>query len=298
MMLQSNNSEKINIEMNLRYLKLQTILANYETMAKDIENDNLSCHEYLYRLTSKEVEMRQENRIKSSIKRARFPKQKHLVDFKFQEVPSINKQTVIELTTGNFLADSTNLIFYGKPGLGKTHLAISIGRELCLKGFKVIFFTGCELVQELKRAKDDLALTQYFKKMRAVDLVIIDELGFIPFEKQEADLLFQFISDRYERGSVLITSNLVFSEWEKVFQDKITTAAVIDRLIHYSVILELREDDSFRTKEAKLRMLRQKQSQEKHIIASKLKSKSKQSVKKQSVDNLKNQCTKKGKIGK
>lgn len=275
-MLQSNDSEKIHIEMNLRYLKLQTILKNYETIAKEIENDSLSCHEYLYRLTSKEVEVRQENRVKSSIKKARFPKQKHLVDFKFQEVPSINKQTIIELATGNFLADSTNLIFYGKPGLGKTHLAISIGRELCLKGFKVIFFTGCELVQELKRAKDDLALTQYFKKLRTVDLVIIDELGFIPFEKQEADLLFQFISDRYERGSVLITSNLVFSEWEKVFQDKITTAAVIDRLIHYSVIIELREDDSFRTKEAKLRMQRQ----EKKIVTSKLESKSKRSTKK------------------
>jgi len=158
------------------------------------------------------------------------------------------------LAQGNFLANHTNLILFGSSGSGKTHLALALGRELCLKGKKVIFFTGCSLVQELVKAKNSLTLTNYFKKMGAYDLVIIDELGYIPFERIEADLLFQFISDRYEKKSILITTNLAFSEWDKVFKDELVAAATIDRLIHYSVILEFRKEISYRAEQAKKKL--------------------------------------------
>jgi len=152
--------------------------------------------------------------------------------------PRIKKETILELLSGNFLYDATNVVLYGPPGTGKTHLSISIGRELCLKGHRVLFITACELVQELVRARQELSLKKFFTKHKKYKLICIDELGYVPFEKSEAELLFQFISDRYEKGSLIITSNLVFSEWEQVFQSPITTSAVVDRIIHHCVLLE------------------------------------------------------------
>ena len=140
------------------------------------------------------------------------------------------------------------------PGSGKTHLAIAIGRELCLKGYKILFSTGCELTQNLVKAKNNLTLTNFFKKMTFYDLVIIDELGYIPFEKTESDLLFQFISDRYEKKSILITTNLAFSEWDTLFQDKMIATAAIDRLVHHSQIFNFERDESHRTETAKKRL--------------------------------------------
>lgn len=248
------SSIQASLEMNLKELNLKMILQNYIKVAREVLEDNLSCEQYLHRLTADEMLFRQNKRIKELLKRAKFPKDKTLAEFNFGMLTNLKKESVLEIKEGHFLSDHTNLIFYGGPGVGKTHLSIGIGRELCLKGYKVIFFTGCSLVQELNRAKNNLTLTNFFKRMRAYDLVIIDELGFIPFEKTEGDLLFQFISDRYERGSILITTNLAFSEWDKVFKDKITTGAAIDRLIHHSQIFELKDEKSFRTQEAKKRL--------------------------------------------
>ena len=131
---------------------------------------------------------------------------------------------------------------------------MAIGRELCLKGIKVLFHTGCSLVQELVKAKNNLTLTNYFKKLMAYDLVIVDELGYIPFEKTEGDLLFQFISDRYERKSLLITTNLAFSEWENVFKNKMIATAAIDRIVHHSQIFKFEKEKSFRAEEAKKKL--------------------------------------------
>lgn len=248
-----SNNIMASLEMNLKTLKLPTILKSYTEIARLVVEENLSCEQYLHRLTAEEVTARHNKRIKYLLKSAKFPKNKTLVDFKFDALVNLKKETILELKEGHFLSDHTNLIFYGGPGVGKTHLAIGIGRELCLKGHKVLFHTGCSLVQDLSKAKNNLALTSFFKRMRRYDLIIIDELGFIPFDKVEADLLFQFISDRYERGSLLITTNLAFSEWDKVFKDQITTSAAIDRLVHHSQILEFKEEKSFRTKEAQKR---------------------------------------------
>jgi DNA replication protein DnaC len=241
------------LEMNLKELKLPMMLRQYGLVAREVLEENLSCEQYLHRLTQCEVDERHKKKIVMLLKNAHFPKDKKIDDFNFNSLSNIKKESVLELCQGHFLNDFTNLIFYGVPGTGKTHLAMGIGRELCLKGYKVVFFTGCTLVQELSRHKNNLTLTSFFKRIRSYDLVIIDELGFIPFERGEGDLLFQFISDRYERGSLLITSNLVFSEWDKVFKDPITTSAAIDRLVHHSLIFEFK-DESYRTQVAKKRL--------------------------------------------
>ena len=149
---------------------------------------------YLLHLAEKELEQRKANRVRYLLKQAKFPKLKTIDDFDFTQV-DIQKASILQLCHGHFLADAYNIIFYGHSGAGKTHLSMAIGRELCLKGFKVIFFTGCELIQNLSKAKNALTLSHFFKKLMSYDLVIIDELGYIPFERSEGDLLFQFIND-------------------------------------------------------------------------------------------------------
>lgn len=238
------------LECNLKSLRLPSILKNYAPEATCALEAKLTYEQYLCSLTTMEVEQRFNNRVRYLLNAARFPKLKTLDQFDFTK-GGMSKEAALELCSGNFLKEHVNLIFFGTPGSGKTHLALAIGRELCLKGKKVLFQTGCSLAQDLAKAKNALALTNYFKRSSKFDLVIIDELGYIPFERQEADLLFQFISDRYEKSSLLITTNLAFSEWDKVFMDKMVASATIDRLIHYSKIFQFKNEVSYRTEQAK-----------------------------------------------
>ena len=198
-------NHQANLECNLKELRLPVVLKNYVSEASMALEEKLSYEQYLYSLTKKEVEQRYNNRVKYLLTGARFPKIKTLDEFDFT-TSDISKEAAIELSYGHFLNNHENLIFFGSPGAGKTHLALAIGRELCLKDKKIFFYTGCTLVQELVKAKNNLTLTNFFQKMSRYDLVIIDELGYIPFEKCEADLLFQFISDRYEKKSILLTT--------------------------------------------------------------------------------------------
>lgn len=247
-----NMSLKASLDTKLKILKLPTMLLKYEEEAK-ISLDNKNTYEqYLLNLAQAESEARFNKRIKYLLKQAKFQKLKTIDEFDFTKT-DIKKEVIIQLTHGNFLNDSENIIFFGTPGSGKTHLAIGIGRELCLKGFKVLFHTGCSLVQELVKAKNNLTLTNFFKKLKAFDLIIIDELGYIPFGKSEGDLLFQFISDRYEQKSLLITTNLAFSQWDTLFKDKMIATASIDRLVHYSQIFKFINKSSYRADHAKSR---------------------------------------------
>jgi DNA replication protein DnaC len=246
---------EINLDQNLKSLRMPAILKNYSRLASLALEEKLSYEQYLFKLTSKEVEDRFSNRVNYLLKGAKFPKTKTLDDFSFTGY-EFTKESVLELCRGHFLSDHINLILFGTPGSGKTHLAMAIGRELCIKGKKILFHTGCSIIQELVKAKNSLTLTNYFKKMSMYDLVIIDELGYIPFEKSEADLLFQFISDRYEKKSLLITTNLAFSEWDKVFKDQMVANATIDRLIHYSVVFKFQKEVSYRTEQAKKKIVK------------------------------------------
>jgi DNA replication protein DnaC len=241
------------LDSSLKNLRLPAMLAEYSNFAMLALEEKLSYEHYLLNLSKREVEQRFNNRVKYLLKQAKFPRVKTIDEYDFSKV-EISKEAIIQLCHGNFLADFNNIIFFGTPGSGKTHLAMGIGRELCIKGFKVLFYTGCSLIQELVKAKNNLTLTNFFKKMTAYDLIIIDELGYIPFEKKEGDLLFQFISDRYEKKSILITTNLAFSEWDSLFKDKMVASAAIDRLVHYSQIFKFEKEKSYRAEEAKKRL--------------------------------------------
>lgn len=247
------SSMMASLENCLKSLKLPTMLSEYTSAASLALEEKYSYEQYLWHLGRREAEQRLNHRIKALLNQARFPKMKTLDDFNFSKI-DIPKETIFELCHGHFLREFENIIFFGTPGSGKTHLGIGIGRELCLKGYRVVFQTACSLIQELVRAKNTLTLTKFFKKMMAFDLVIIDELGYIPFEKSEGDLLFQFISNRYEMKSLLITTNLTFSEWESLFNDKVLAGAAIDRLVHHSKIFKFEKEKSYRAETAKKRL--------------------------------------------
>ena len=248
---------KARLDTSLKNLRLPTILSEYSELAMMALEGKYSYEQYLLSLSRREVEQRFNNRVRYLLKGAKFPKIKTIDEYDFSKA-EISEEAISQLCHGNFLGDYNNVIFFGTPGSGKTHLAMGIGRELCLKGYKVLFHTGCSLIQELVKAKNNLTLTNLFQKLMAFDLIIIDELGYIPFEKTEGDLLFQFISDRYERKSILITTNLAFSEWDTLFKDKMVATAAIDRLVHYSQIFKFEKDQSYRAEAAKKRLKKQK----------------------------------------
>lgn len=251
--METGTNLQVMLDTSLKNLKLPTILKRYNEVANQSLDSKYSYEQFLLTLSQMEVEERFNNRVKYLLKAAKFPKIKTIDEYDFSQV-DLKKEVVNELCIGNFLTDATNIILFGTPGTGKTHLAMGIGRELCLRGKKVVFFTGCNLVQELVKAKNSLTLSNFFKKMMRYDLVIIDELGFIPFDKSEGDLLFQFISDRYERKSILLTTNLAFSEWDSLFQDKMLASAAIDRLVHHSQIYKFEKNTSYRAAVAKKKL--------------------------------------------
>jgi len=250
-------SLQASLDTSLKNLKLPTILKEYSEVALSSLELKHSYEQFLLSVAKREVEQRFSNKIKYLLRKAKFPNEKTLDKYDFKQI-DIQKESILQLCQGNFLSDFTNIIFFGTPGTGKTHLAMAIGRELCLKGKKVLFFTGCSLIQELVKAKNNLTLTNFFKKMMVFDLIIIDELGYIPFDKTEGNLLFQFISDRYERKSVMITTNLAFSEWDVLFKDKMLATAAIDRIVHHSQVFKFEKTTSFRTEAAKKKLIKKK----------------------------------------
>jgi len=233
-------------------LRLSTIREHYAEQAQQAIQESLSYPAYLQGLVESEIETRRQNRIARLLRQSRLPLEKGLQTFDLTRLPAKIVQQIKSLLEGAFLARTENILAFGNPGSGKTHLLCAIGRELVQQGHKVYFSTCSLLVQELLRAKRDLSLDKSLKKFAKYDALIIDDIGYVQQNRAEMEVLFSLLAYRYERGSVLISSNLPFSQWETIFKDPMTTAAAIDRLVHHSVILELNLK-SYRMEQAKTR---------------------------------------------
>jgi DNA replication protein DnaC len=235
---------------NLKQLHLPTVRQCYEEVARQAERESLSYERYLHELIQRECEERQENRIGKMLRESQLPLDKTLDAFDTKRLPAKAARQMRSLLDGGFLDRNENVLVFGNPGSGKTHMLQAISQEL-VRGGRRMLFTTCEmLVQDLLIAKRDLKLSRLIKRYSRYEGMVIDDLGYIRQTREEMEVVFTILAERYERGSVLLTSNLPFSKWEGIFKDPMTTAAAIDRLVHHSVILELNVP-SYRAEAAK-----------------------------------------------
>ncbi len=235
---------------HLKALKLPSFLREYDKIARQCAAEGVDHVRYLLRLAELELIDRERRLIERRIKVARFPTVKSLDSFAFTAIPSLNKTLVIELARGEYIERKENVIALGNSGTGKTHIALGLGLAVCQKGLSVGFITAAALVHELMEARDEKRLLRLQKQLAGYKLLIIDELGFVPLSKTGAELLFEVFSQRYERGSTLITSNLPFDEWTEVFGSERLTGALLDRLTHHVHILEM-NGESYRLKQSR-----------------------------------------------
>lgn len=220
----------------LKYCKLSGMIDVFDRVLEEALDKELNHLEFFEMLLDEEVINRENRRYNRLLKNACFPTIKTIDTFDFSKAPFLNKKEIMELFTLDFLNDNQNIIFIGDQGTGKTHIVTSIGVETCKQGKSVLFFTAASLGNKLIEMQEQLALGKFIEKLRKVDLLIIDELGYVSLSHRFTQLLFQVFSERYEKGSIMITSNLEFGEWGNIFNDEIMAAAIIDRLIHNSII--------------------------------------------------------------
>jgi DNA replication protein DnaC len=233
---------------HLKTLRLPAIAARFEEVARDAARENQSYEEYLLSLVSMEVDQREKNRRTRLIKQARFPMIKTLAGYDFKALSNINEKQLLQLSTCEFIGRKENIIFVGDGGTGKTHLSISLGVAACEKDYRVGFFTVAGLLNQLVESRNQLMLNRFMRKLHRFDLLIADELGYIPLGSEGANLLFQVLSERYERRSTIVTTNLAFSDWSEVFPTDRSAGALIDRLTHHCHIIEM-YGTSYRLKE-------------------------------------------------
>lgn len=246
-------SKADSMAMMLRSLRLPAIQREYGNLAKQAESKNWSFEQYLKVLLELETSERAERRIERLLKRSGLPEGKNLATFNQKLMPVKVRRQIPVLVEGGFVDRAENVLAFGLPGRGKSHLLAAIARELVIqKGYAVLFTSTHRLVERLLVAKRELKIEKMFKKLDRFEVVVLDDIGYVQQSREEMEVLFTFLSERYERRSLMITSNLIFSEWDRIFKDPMTTAAAIDRLVHHSTILEL-DNDSYRAKEAKKR---------------------------------------------
>lgn len=234
-----SNELKTSLTECLKELHLPTIRACYEEEADRARRETLTYEYYLAEVMEREREVRRHNRVQRLLRESKLPLEKNLDAFEMGRLPSMIKAQVNTLVEGSFVERSENVLAFGNPGSGKTHLLCAIGQELILQGRRVLFTPCSLLVQQLLIAKRDLELPRVMKRLRKYDAVILDDIGYVQQNREEMEVLFILLGERYERGSLMITSNLPFSKWERIFKDPMTAAAAIDRLVHHSIILEL-----------------------------------------------------------
>ncbi len=229
-------------------LKLPYIKNNSDDILKEARETKPKYEEFLKNILKLENDQRKENRIKNRLREAKFSHKKYCEEYKRDHLQIEVKKKVEEFETLDFIEDKENIILIGNPGTGKTHLAIGLGMAACYQNKKVLFITVPNLIIELKEAMSNSQIHSYKKKFEKYDLVILDELGYISFDKEGSEILFNLLSSRNNKGSVIITSNLTFDRWEEIFKDPVLTGAIIDRLAHKSHIVDL-TGDSYRVKE-------------------------------------------------
>jgi len=236
----------------LKTLKLPTFQREYQKLARQCATEGVDHVGYLTRLSEREMIERDRRKVERRIKAARFPIVKSLDSFDFAAIPKLNKMQVLELARCEWIERRENVIALGPSGTGKTHVALGLGLAACQKGMSVGFTTAAALVSEMMEARDERRLLRFQKQMAAYQLLIIDELGFVPLSKTGAELLFELISQRYERGATLITSNLPFDEWTETLGSERLTGALLDRITHHVNILEM-NGDSYRLAQSRAR---------------------------------------------
>ena len=245
-----NSTPQLLLSHHLKALRLPTFLREYDKVSKQCAAEGVDHSRYLLRLAELEVIDRERRMVERRIKQARFPTTKSLDSFEFKSLPSLNKVMVMELARCEYINANENIIAVGNSGTGKTHIALGLGLAACQKGLAVGFVTASSLVHELLEARDDKRLLRLQKQLAKYRLLIIDELGYVPLSPSGAELLFEVFSQRYERGSTIVTSNLPFDEWTSTFGSERLTGALLDRLTHHVHILEM-NGESFRLKHSR-----------------------------------------------
>ena len=247
-----SNRSTLLLEHHLKELKLPSFLREYRKLAARCAAENVDHTEYLLRLAELELIDRHQRMVERRVRAARFPAVKSLDTFDFPAIPSVNKQLVMQLARCEYIERRENVIAVGNSGTGKTHVALALGLGLvaCQRGMSVGFTTAASLVHEMMEARDERRLLNLQRQLSRLNLLIIDELGFVPLSRTGAELLFEVFSQRDERGSILVTTNLPFDEWTEVFSSERLTGALLDRLTHHVHILEM-NGESYRLKRSR-----------------------------------------------
>ena len=233
---------------NLEYLKLNQMNLQLDEIIDFITKNSLSFAEGLVKLTSYEIDFKEANMVRSMVKVAGFPHHKELKDFDFSFQPSINKQEIKDYETLRFIESQENLVFLGSSGVGKTHLAVSIGIVATKKRYSTYFIKCNNLLQQLKKAKLENRLGDRLKHFTKYKVLIIDELGYLPIDKDDSKLFFQLIDLRYEKKSTIITTNINFNSWDDIFYDAVVANAILDRILHHSHVISI-SGKSYRLKD-------------------------------------------------
>ncbi len=244
----------------LKQLKLPSFYCSYEDLASKAQAEGWTFEQYLQNLAETEIADRERRRVERNFRQSHLPPDKTLATLETQKLPRKVQTQLPRLSEGSFVDNAENVLAFGLPGRGKTHVCAAIGHELIQRGYQVLFQPTFRIVQRLLIAKRDFELERALKRLDHFDVVILDDIGYVQQDRKEMEVLFTFLAERYERRSVMITSNLVFSEWDKIFKDPMTTAAAIDRVVHHSTILEL-SGDSYRAEAARNRNTKRKSQQ-------------------------------------
>ena len=241
----------VNLESDLKRLRLPTFLAEYGSLCAECSREQATYAEYLARLASAELAERDGKAISRRINAAKFPSIKELSDFDFASIPGVNKQRVLELSNCGYISSHTNIVMIGPPGVGKTHIAIGLCLSACRAGYRTRFLTASSIVNTYREARADREIVRLESSLRKLDVIVVDELGYLPIDREGAENLFGFFSLCYEQVSVIVTTNLPFAQWPETFAgDERLTGALLDRLTHRIEIMAI-EGDSFRLKQSR-----------------------------------------------